>query len=275
MTTNFIKMHGLKNDFVIIDGREKKIHLSKNQIKKIANRKIGLGCDQIIILEKPKNKKTFGFIKIFNSDGSETKACGNASRCVAFLLMKELKTKKTIIQTKAGLLNAFLKKNKEVSVDIGKAYFKWNQIPLKRKMKDKELNFKINNLNNAFTINVGNPHIIFFTKDVKKINLKKIGPKIEKHSLFPERINVNFAEILSNNKISLKVWERGVGITKACGTGASATTVAAIKKKLINGRICYIQMDGGKLKIEYKKNGHIVMTGPVKTITKGNLNKFF
>ena len=274
MTTNFIKMHGLKNDFVIIDGREKKIHLSKNQIKKIANRKIGLGCDQIIILEKPKNKKTFGFIKIFNSDGSETKACGNASRCVAFLLMKELKTKKTIIQTKAGLLNAFLKKNKEVSVDIGKAYFKWNQIPLKRKMNTNKLNFKINNFVNPFAVNVGNPHVVFFIKDLKKINLKKIGPKIERHALFPERINVNFAEILSNNKISLKVWERGVGITKACGTGASATTVAAIKKKLINGRICYIQMDGGKLKIEYKKNGHIVMTGPVKMIKKGNLNKF-
>ena len=274
MTTNFIKMHGLKNDFVIIDGREKKIHLSKNQIKKIANRKIGLGCDQIIILEKPKNKKTFGFIKIFNSDGSETKACGNASRCVAFLLMKELKTKKTIIQTKAGLLNAFLKKNKEVSVDIGKAYFKWNQIPLKRKMNTNKLNFKINNFVNPFAVNVGNPHVVFFIKDLKKINLKKIGPKIERHTLFPERINVNFAEILSNNKISLKVWERGVGITKACGTGASATTVAAIKKKLINGRICYIQMDGGKLKIEYKKNGHIIMTGPVKMIKKGNLNKF-
>ena len=274
MTTNFIKMHGLKNDFVIIDGRKKKIHLSKNQIKKIANRKIGLGCDQIIILEKPKNKKTFGFIKIFNSDGSETKACGNASICVAFLLMKELKTKKTIIQTKAGLLNAFLKKNKEVSVDIGKAYFKWNQIPLKRKMNTNKLNFKINNFVNPFAVNVGNPHVVFFIKDLKKINLKKIGPKIERHALFPERINVNFAEILSNNKISLKVWERGVGITKACGTGASATTVAAIKKKLINGRICYIQMDGGKLKIEYKKNGHIIMTGPVKMIKKGNLNKF-
>ena len=155
-------MHGLKNDFIIIDGREKKVYLQKNLIKKIANRKNGLGCDQIIILEKPKNKKTVAFIKIFNADGSETNACGNASRCIAFLLMKELNTKKTIIQSKAGLLNASLKKNNQVSVDIGKAYFKWNQIPLKRKMKDKELNFKINNLNNAFTINVGNPHIIFF-----------------------------------------------------------------------------------------------------------------
>ena len=275
MTTNFIKMHGLKNDFVIIDGREKKIHLSKNQIKKIANRKIGLGCDQIIILEKPKNKKTFGFIKIFNSDGSETKACGNASRCVAFLLMKELKTKKTIIQTKAGLLNAFLKKNKEVSVDIGKAYFKWNQIPLKRKMNTNKLNFKINNFVNPFAVNVGNPHVVFFIKDLKKINLKKIGPKIEKLSLFPERINVNFAKILNNNKIALRVWERGAGITKACGTGASAATIAAIKNKLINKKTCYVQMEGGELKIEYKKNGHIVMTGPIKTIKKGVLNNFF
>ena len=274
MTINFIKMHGLKNDFIIIDGRHKKIHLLKNNIKKISSRKKGLGCDQIIILEKPRNKKTNVFIKIYNADGSETYACGNASRCVAFLLMKEFKKKRTVIQTKAGFLNAALKKNNQISVDIGKAYFKWNQIPLKRKMNTKELNFKISNFDNPFVLNVGNPHIVFFTKNLKKINLKKIGPKIEKHPLFPQRINVNFAKITGKNKISLKVWERGVGVTKACGTGASATAVAAIKKKLINDKICYVKMDGGKLKIEYKINGHIVMTGPVKIIKKGDLEKF-
>ena len=275
MTINFIKMHGLKNDFVIIDGRENKICLTKNHVKKIANRKSGLGCDQVILLEKPKNKRAFTFIKIFNADGSETNACGNASRCVAFLLMKELKTKKTIIQTKACLLNASIKKNNMISVDIGKAYFKWNQIPLKKKININEVDFNVDTHIKPFLVNVGNPHIIFFVKNLKKINLKKIGPKIEKNSLFPERINVNFAEILTNNRISLRVWERGVGITKACGTGASATSVAAIKKKLMNGRVCQIQMDGGKLKIEYKKNGHIVMTGPVKTIKRGNLTKYF
>ena len=268
-------MHGLKNDFIIIDGRKKKIYLNKNLVKKIADRKIGLGCDQVIILEKPKKRKTFAFIKIFNADGSETNACGNASRCVAFLLMKELKIKKIVIQTKAGLLNAIMKKNNMISVDIGKAYFKWNQIPLKRKTNIDEVDFKIDSYIKPFLVNIGNPHIIFFVKNLKKIILKKVGPKIEKNPLFPERINVNFAEILTNNRISLRVWERGVGITKACGTGASATTVAAIKKKLINGRVCYIKMDGGKLKIEYKKNGHIVMTGPVKTIKKGNLSKYF
>ena len=268
-------MHGLKNDFIIIDGRKKKIYLNKNLVKKIANRKIGLGCDQVIILEKPKKRKTFAFIKIFNADGSETNACGNASRCVAFLLMKELKIKKIVIQTKAGLLNAIMKKNNMISVDIGKAYFKWNQIPLKRKTNIDEVDFKIDSYIKPFLVNIGNPHIIFFVKNLKKIILKKVGPKIEKNPLFPERINVNFAEILTNNRISLRVWERGVGITKACGTGASATSVAAIKKKLMNGRVCQIQMDGGKLKIEYKKNGHIVMTGPVKTIKKGNLSKYF
>ena len=141
-------------------------------------------------------------------------------------------------------------------------------------MNTKELNFKISNFDNPFVLNVGNPHIVFFTKNLKKINLKKIGPKIEKHPLFPQRINVNFAKITGKNKISLKVWERGVGVTKACGTGASATAVAAIKKKLINDKICYVKMDGGKLKIEYKINGHIVMTGPVKIIKKGDLEKF-
>ena len=274
MVVNYTKMHGLKNDFIIIDGREKKISLNKNKIKQISDRKRGLGCDQVVILEKPK-KKASVFVKFYNSDGSKTKACGNAARCVAFLLMREYKRKKIIIQTEASLLNAYLVNNKNVSVDIGKAYFKWNQIPLKKKINTDEIDFKVNSHIKPALVNVGNPHIIFFVKNLKKINIKKIGPKIERNSLFPERINVNFAKILNNSKIELRVWERGSGITKACGTGASATTVAAIKNKLINKRICHIHMEGGKLKIEYKKNGHIVMTGPIKIIKKGVLNNFF
>ena len=274
MVVNYTKMHGLKNDFIIIDGREKKISLSRKKIKQISDRKNGLGCDQVVILEKPK-KKASVFVKFYNSDGSKTKACGNAARCLAFLLMREYKRKKIIIQTEAGLLNAYLVNNNNVSVDIGKAYFKWNQIPLKKKIDIGKIDFKVNSHIKPALVNVGNPHIIFFVKNLKKINLKKIGPKIERNSLFPERINVNFAKILNNNKIELKVWERGSGVTKACGTGASATTVAAIKNKLINKRMCHIYMEGGKLKIEYKKNGHIVMTGPIKIIKKGVLNNFF
>ena len=275
MIINYTKMHGLKNDFIIIDARAKKIFLNKKNIQKISNRKKGLGCDQLVIIEKPKKKKTSAFIKFYNSDGSITKACGNATRCVAFLLMKEFKRKKIALETESTLVNAFLTKNNQVSVDIGKAYFKWKQIPLKRKVNINKVNFNIDSYINPTLINVGNPHIIFFMQNLKKINLKKVGPKIEKNPLFPERINVNFAKILKNNKIELRVWERGAGITKACGTGASATAVAAIKNKLINKRICYIHMDGGKLKIEYKKNGLIVMTGPIKTVKKGILNNYF
>ena len=275
MIINYTKMHGLKNDFIIIDARAKKIFLKKKNKQKISNRKKGLGCDQVVIIEKPKKKKTSAFIKFYNSDGSITKACGNATRCVAFLLMKEFKRKKIALETESTLVNAFLTKNNQVSVDIGKAYFKWKQLPLKRKVNINKVNFNIDSYINPTLINVGNPHIIFFMQNLKKINLKKVGPKIEKNPLFPERINVNFAKILKNNKIELRVWERGAGITKACGTGASATAVAAIKNKLINKRICYIHMDGGKLKIEYKKNGHIVMTGPIKTVKKGILNNYF
>ena len=275
MIINYTKMHGLKNDFIIIDARAKKIFLNKKNIRKISNRKKGLGCDQLVIIEKPKKKKTSAFIKFYNSDGSITKACGNATRCVAFLLMKEFKRKKIALETESTLVNAFLTKNNQVSVDIGKAYFKWKQIPLKRKVNINKVNFNIDSYINPTLINVGNPHIIFFMQNLKKINLKKVGPKIEKNPLFPERINVNFAKILKNNKIELRVWERGAGITKACGTGASATAVAAIKNKLINKRICYIHMDGGKLKVEYKKNGHIIMTGPIKTVKKGILNNYF
>ncbi|PPR38168.1 MAG: Diaminopimelate epimerase [Alphaproteobacteria bacterium MarineAlpha6_Bin4] len=275
MIFNYTKMHGLKNDFVIIDAREKNIFLNNKKIKKIADRRRGLGCDQVVVLKKSKKKGVSALIKFYNSDGSKTKACGNAARCVAFLLMKENKTKKTSIETESSLLNANLNNKNLVSVDIGKPFFKWNKIPLKRNVKIGEVNFGIESYLKPFLVNVGNPHIIFFVKDLKKINLRKVGPKIEKNILFPQKINVNFAKILNNNKIELKVWERGAGITKACGTGASATTVAAIKNKLISKRICYIHMEGGKLKIEYKKNGHIVMTGPIKTIKKGVLNNYF
>ena len=144
MAINYTKMHGLKNDFIIIDGREKKISLNSKKIKKISDRKKGLGCDQVVILEKPKKKSALAFVKFYNSDGSKTKACGNAARCVAFLLIKEFKTKKIIIQTEATLLNAFLTKNNQVSVDIGKAYFKWNQIPLKRKINIEEIGINVN-----------------------------------------------------------------------------------------------------------------------------------
>ena len=274
MNINYTKMHGLKNDFIIIDSRIEKVSLNTKIIKKIADRKKGIGCDQVVILQKPKKKSASAFIKFYNSDGSHTKACGNAARCVAFLLMKEFKTKKTILETESTLLNASLINKDNVSVDIGKAYFNWRQIPIKKKTNISKINFNVNSYFKPVLINVWNPHIVFFIKNLNKLNIKKIGPKIEKNSLFPERINVNFAKILNNNNIKLKVWERGAGITKACGTGASATTVAAIKNKLINKRTCYIHMPGGKLKIEYKKNGHIVMTGPIKIIKKGILNKF-
>ena len=274
MNINYTKMHGLKNDFIIIDSRIEKVSLNTKIIKKIADREKGIGCYQVVILQKPKKKSASAFIKFYNSDGSHTKACGNAARCVAFLLMKEFKTKKTILETESTLLNASLINKDNVSVDIGKAYFNWRQIPIKKKTNISKINFNVNSYFKPVLINVGNPHIVFFIKNLNKLNIKKIGPKIEKNSLFPERINVNFAKILNNNNIKLKVWERGAGITKACGTGASATTVAAIKNKLINKRTCYIHMPGGKLKIEYKKNGHIVMTGPIKIIKKGILNKF-
>ena len=271
MNINYTKMHGLKNDFIIIDSRIEKVSLNTKIIKKIADRKKGIGCDQVVILQKPKKKSASAFIKFYNSDGSHTKACGNAARCVAFLLMKEFKTKKTILETESTLLNASLINKDNVSVDIGKAYFNWRQIPIKKKTNISKINFNVNSYFKPVLIYVGNPHIVFFIKNLNKLNIKKIGPKIEKNSLFPERINVNFAKILNNNNIKLKVWERGAGITKACGTGASATTVAAIKNKLINKRTCYIHMPGGKLKIEYKKNGHVLMTGPVKMLKKGTI----
>ena len=271
------KMDGLGNDFVIIDQRIENIQISKDQIVKICDRNF-IGCDQLIFIKK--NDKLDANLEFYNSDGSFSGACGNGTRCVAYLLSKEKNKSSIDVQTSSGILNSKILKDKLVETKIGIPKTKWNEIPLNKKLNTKNLNFKIlDKKNNEFiggiAINVGNPHIVFFVKNLKKINLKKVGPKIEKLSLFPERINVNFAKILNNNKIALRVWERGAGITKACGTGASAATIAAIKNKLINKKTCYVQMEGGELKIEYKKNGHIVMTGPIKTIKKGVLNNFF
>ena len=263
MAINYTKMHGLKNDFIIIDGREKKILLNSKKIKKISDRKKGLGCDQVVIFEKPKKKNALAFVKFYNSDGSKTKACGNAARCAAFLLMKEFKKKKIIFQTEAALLNASLTKNNQVSVDIGKAYFRWKQIPLKRKTDINKIDFKIDSFSNPFVVNVGNPHIVFFVEDCFKYDLKKIGPLIENHKLFPEKINVTFAERKSANNISVNVWERGAGLTKACGTAACATGVVAFEKSL-TGKSTNIHFKEGFLNIEYDIN--ISMTGPVSDI---------
>ena len=266
---NGFRMDGLGNDFIIIDRRKKEINLSKEQIIKISD-KNNLGFDQIIYIEK-ENNNTFP-ITIFNSDGGEVSACGNGSRCVAYLLGKDLNTKEIKLKTKNRLLNAKIVGDSQVELEMGKPLFSFEDIPLSKTINPADVSLKINDktFSNGFCVNVGNPHIIFFVKNCFDYDLKILGPKIENHDLFPEKTNVTFAEVIDKNNIKVNVWERGAGLTKACGTAACASAVAALKKSLVNNNV-NINFSEGILNIEVDKNDNIFMTGPVSEIKKINL----
>jgi len=228
------KMDGLGNDFIIFDKREKPISLSKEQIVKISDRN-NIGCDQVIFIDKDKSSNAF--LKFYNSDGGETSACGNGSRCVAYLLMKENNKKKISLKTKVGILQAELYDKNVVSINMGQPNFEWNKIPLLKEMNNKNLQIKINSIDGkeiagGFSLSIGNPHIIFFVENFNQFNLKEIGPKIENHSYFPEKCNVTLANIKNRKHVKIKVWERGAGLTKACGTAACAAAVSGAVLKL-------------------------------------------
>ncbi len=263
------KMDGLGNDFIIIDRRENLINLSKEKIIEFGNR-TNIGFDQIIFIEK--KKENLFPIKIFNSDGGEVSACGNGSRCVAYFLSKKLNTEKIILKTNNRIVYAKILGNLMVELDMGKPLFSFADIPLSKKIDPADITLQIDNtkFTQGFCVNVGNPHIIFFVKDCFEYDLKSIGPKIENHILFPEKTNVTFAEIVDKNNLIINVWERGAGLTKACGTAACASAVAAYKKNLINNRV-NIKFNEGILNIEIDKQYKIFMTGPVSEIKKINL----
>jgi len=267
------KMDGLGNDFIIFDTRKKSISLTKDQIVKISNRK-NVGCDQVIFINRDENSNAF--LKFYNSDGGEISACGNGSRCVARILMKENNDKKISLRTKVGILQAEITKNNLVSINMGQPNFIWNKIPLLKEMNNKDLKIKINSndgkeIIGGFSLSIGNPHVIFFVKDISKFNLKEIGPKIENHNYFPEKCNVTLANVVNRKYLKVKVWERGAGLTKACGTAACATAVAGSVINL-NERCVDIEFKEGLLNIDWKENNNIYMTGPVSDIKKITVN---
>jgi diaminopimelate epimerase len=267
------KMDGLGNDFVIFDNRKKSISLTKNQIVKISNRD-NIGCDQIIFIDRDKSSNAL--LKFYNSDGGEISACGNGSRCVAYLLMKENNSNKISLRTKVGLLEAELNNQNLVSINMGQPNFEWNKIPLLQKMDNQNLEMTINSIDGkkvvgGFSLSIGNPHVVFFVKDVGQFNLKEIGPKIENHGYFPEKCNVTLANIKNKKLVKVKVWERGAGLTKACGTAACAVAVSGAILKL-NERCVDIEFQEGLLNINWKKNNNIYMTGKVSEVKKITVN---
>jgi len=272
MNIKAFKMDGLGNDFVIIDNREKVTNLTKDQIIKICDRDF-IGCDQLIFINKDQNYDAS--IEFFNSDGGVSGACGNGTRCVAELLGKE-KNKNTItLTTLSGHLKSHILGEKLVSTEIGLGRTKWNEIPLSEELDTKNLNIKIVDSNNneffgGTAVNVGNPHIIFFVEDNEQFEIKKIGPEIENHKLFPEKCNVTIATIINKELIKVKVWERGAGLTKACGTAACATAYAAKQAGLTSNKID-IEFSTGRLTISIDENNSIHMKGPVSDIKEINI----
>ena len=266
------KMDGLGNDFVIIDQRHNHIELTNDQIKKICNRNF-IGCDQLIFIKK--NEKIDADMEFYNSDGSVSGACGNGTRCVAYLLSKEMNKNKIVLGTKSGNLESRILDKKLVETKIGPAKTNWNEIPLLEELNTINLNYKIvdNNNNEYFggtAVNVGNPHVVFFVDNIEDFNLEKIGPGIENNKLFPEKCNVTLANIINENHIKVKVWERGAGLTKACGTAACATAYAAkINDKIKNKT--EIEFELGKLLILIDESENISMTGPVSNIDQINI----
>ena len=261
------KMDGLGNDFVIIDNRQKITELTKDQIVKICDRNF-IGCDQLIFIDS--DSSADASLRFFNSDGGESGACGNGTRCVADLISKKTNNNDILLRTLSGNLKSKILENNIVTTEIGIAKTKWNEIPLSKEMDTKNLNIKIFDTNNdehlgGTAINVGNPHIVFFVKKIEDFNIQIFGPEIENHELFPEKCNVTIAQIINKNLIKVKVWERGAGITKACGTAACATAYAGKLNNLTENKTD-VEFSTGKLSIFIDENNSIHMKGPVSDI---------
>ncbi len=271
MDIKAFKMDGLGNDFVIIDNRQTITNLTKEQIIKICDRKF-IGCDQLILINK--NDDSDASLEFYNSDGGMSGACGNGTRCIADLLGKENNKKEIILTTLSGKLKSNIIGEKIVSTEIGIAKTKWDEIPLSKELNTNNLGIKINDKNNnefsgGTAINVGNPHIIFFVNNNENFEIEKIGPKIENHSLFPEKCNVTLATVVNKELIKVRVWERGAGLTKACGTAACATAFAAKQNGLVNDKVD-IEFSTGRLTISIDENNNIHMKGPVSDIKEIN-----
>jgi diaminopimelate epimerase len=267
----FAKMHGLGNDFVVIDGRVRPIRVSAAAAEAIGDRHTGVGFDQLIVLEPPQSADADVFMRILNSDGSEAGACGNATRCVVSKVLAESGRDRLVVETISGLLPAHRTAAGEITVDMGPARLDWRQVPLAEPMDTLAIAMGFAELGDATCCSMGNPHATFFVPDLDAVDMVLLGPKLEHHPLFPERANIGFAQIVAPGRIRLQVWERGAGLTLACGSGACATLVAAARRGL-TGRMAEILVKHGRLTIEWRADGHVLMTGPVATSFTGTLD---
>jgi diaminopimelate epimerase len=275
--TPFLKMHGLGNDFVVLDARGATLDLTLERRRAIADRRLGVGCDQLIVLEPPTDREADVFMRIYNPDGGEAGACGNATRCVASVVMDERRTDHVTVQTIAGLLDSQktgVGSNglPVITVDMGLARLDWRDIPVREACDTNHLPVGLGPLQDPVGTNMGNPHATFFVDDAGTIPLAELGPKLEHDRFFPERANIGVAQLLGEGRLRLRVWERGAGITLACGSGACAAVVAASRRGLVQRRADVV-LEGGTLTIEWLRDDHVLMTGGIAVAFKGELDR--
>ena len=279
MRIPFRKMHGLGNDFVVIDRRRHDFAVDAAAARALADRHRGIGCDQLILIEAPRLPAAQAFMRILNADGSEAQACGNGARCIARLIAEETGTRRVRLETLAGLLDAELLPDLRVAVDMGPARIFWRDIPLARETDTLAVALAAGELANPVCTSIGNPHATFFVDDADTVDLAGLGPVLEHDKLFPERANIGVATVRDRGRIRLRVWERGAGITLACGSGACAALVAAHRRGL-TGRQATVALDGGDLDILWRPDGeqgagHVMMTGPATLAFEGSVDAAF
>jgi diaminopimelate epimerase len=267
----FLKMHGLGNDFVVLDFRRTAISVDARGVCALADRRRGIGCDQLILLEPPRHPAARALMRIRNADGSEAEACGNAARCIANLLYRETGDPHARIETIAGLLEAEVLADGQITVDMGPTRTGWRDIPLACAMDTDHVRLSAGPFSDAVCTNIGNPHATFFVDHVEGVDLAAVGPALEHDPLFPERANIGVAAIRGRGHIRLRVWERGAGITAACGSGACAALVGACRRGLTDRRAT-VDLDGGTLDIAWREDGHVTMTGPAAVSFEGTFD---
>jgi diaminopimelate epimerase len=268
-------MHGLRNDFVIIDGRKIPFSPSDAEIVRICDRHEGVGADELVIVETPLSQATasgtIAFVRIFNPDGRQVEACGNATRCVGWLLLQESGNKKITIETLGGQLKCRDAGDKLVAVEMGRLRTGWQEIPLSREMDTLHLRIGSGPLQDPVGMNIGNPHAIFFVDNLDAVDLTRYGPQLQKDPLFPQEANIGAAQLIDSKTLKLSVWERPGVLTTACGTGTCVAVAAAHRRSLTTEKCMTVIMPAGSVEIELKEDGTVVMTGPVETCYAGYL----
>ena len=271
MRVPFVKMHGCGNDFVVFDERRSALGLTARRAAAIADRREGVGCDQFIVIERPpEGSGAAAFMRIRNPDGAEAGACGNATRCVVRLLHAETGRDDLAIATLAGVLPATVAADGSVTVDMGKPLLRWQEVPLAREMDTLHLDLAAGDLRDAAALSMGNPHATFFVPDAEAVPIAALGPGLEHDELFPECANIGVAQMLAPDRIRLRVWERGAGLTRACGSGACAALVNAARRGLAD-RAATVIVDGGALRISWREDGHVLMSGPTAIAYRGEI----